>query len=277
MKVLNPYLQILDNEYVNCKEKMNILCNNGHVFRRNWIDLLRNCKCPECSKLEYIGSYNFTNAEINKNKWINKAAIVYIVKLFDKKESYFKIGITNLSVRKRILYRVPYEYELLYEIKTNMYDATYIEYELHCFHKKFQYIPKKNFDGWTECFEMIDDDIIKRYINYYNYNNRFEFNRHHLIIDNQNYNLNVLQLDELKLLLVRLNMYLISAKDLGIKLEIAGYNIDEWITDIKSKIEIFEHKKKESELKTLEAKLDKMLSDEKKTELELDEIAALLG
>ena len=71
-------------------------------------------------------------------------------------------------------------------------------------------------------------------------------------------------------------MYLISAKDLGINLEIAGYNIEEWIADIKSKIEIFEYKKKESELKVLEAKLDKMLSDEKKTELELDEIAALL-
>lgn len=98
-----------------------------------------------------------------------------------------------------------------------------------------------------------------------------------LDLEGQKYNLNVLQLADLRLLLVRLNMYLISAKDLGIKLEIAGYNIDEWITDIKSKIEIFEYKKKESELKALEAKLDKMLSDEKKTELELDEIAALLG
>lgn len=97
-----------------------------------------------------------------------------------------------------------------------------------------------------------------------------------LDLEGQKYNLNVLQLADLRSLLVRLNMYLISAKDLGIKLEIAGYNIDEWITDIKSKIEIFEYKKKESELKTLEAKLDKMLSDEKKTELELDEIAALL-
>lgn len=97
-----------------------------------------------------------------------------------------------------------------------------------------------------------------------------------LDLEGQKYNLNVLQLADLRLLLVRLNMYLISEKDLGIKLEIAGYNIDEWITDIKSKIEIFEYKKKESELKTLGAKLDKMLSDEKKTELELDEIAALL-
>lgn len=98
-----------------------------------------------------------------------------------------------------------------------------------------------------------------------------------LSLENQNYNLNVLQLDDLKLLLVKLNMYLISAANLDIELDISGYSVEDWMTDVKSKMEIFEHKKKESELKILEAKLDKMLSDEKKTELELDEIAALLG
>lgn len=98
-----------------------------------------------------------------------------------------------------------------------------------------------------------------------------------LDLDGQKYNLNVLQYDDLQLLLVRLNMYSMSAKDLEISLEVSGYNIAEWITDIRCKIEIFEYKKKETELKSLEAKLDKMLSDEKKTELELDEIAALLN
>lgn len=98
-----------------------------------------------------------------------------------------------------------------------------------------------------------------------------------LDLKEQKYNLNVLQFNDLQLLLVRLNMYLMSAKDLGISLKISGYNIAEWITDIKCKIEIFEYKKKETELKALEMKLDKMLSDEKKTELELDEIAALLN
>ena len=97
-----------------------------------------------------------------------------------------------------------------------------------------------------------------------------------LDLDNQKYNLNVLQPNDLKLLLVKLNMYLMSANDLDISLELSGYNVAEWITDIKSKIKIFEHKTKEAELKALESKLDKMLSDEKKTELELDEIAALL-
>lgn len=98
-----------------------------------------------------------------------------------------------------------------------------------------------------------------------------------LDLEGQKYNLNVLQFDDLQLLLVRLNMYLMSVKDLGISLEISGYNVAEWITDIKCKIEIFEYKKKEEELRALEDKLDKMLSDEKKTELELDEIAALLN
>lgn len=97
-----------------------------------------------------------------------------------------------------------------------------------------------------------------------------------LDLEGQKYNLNVLRFHDLQLLLVRLNMYLMSAKDLGISLEISGYNIAEWIMDIKCKIEIFEYKRKEAELKALETKLDKMLSDEKKTELELDEIAALL-
>ena len=98
-----------------------------------------------------------------------------------------------------------------------------------------------------------------------------------LDLEGQKYNLNVLQFDDLQLLLVRLNMYLMSVKDMGINLEISGYNLVKWITDIKCKIEIFEYKKKEAELKALEDKLDKMLSDEKKTELELDEIAALLN
>ena len=97
-----------------------------------------------------------------------------------------------------------------------------------------------------------------------------------LNLDNQTYNLNVLQIDDLKFLLIKLNMYLMSANDLDIAFDISGYNVSEWMVDIKSKIEIFEHKKAESDLKALESKLDKMLSDEKKTELELDEIAALL-
>lgn len=97
-----------------------------------------------------------------------------------------------------------------------------------------------------------------------------------LDLDGQKYNLNVLQFDELQLLLVKLNIYLTSAVSLNISLMISGYSINDWIEDINNKLDVLEFRREENELKVLENKLNKMLSDEKKTELELDEIAALL-
>ena len=90
-------------------------------------------------------------------------------------------------------------------------------------------------------------------------------------------NLNVCSDDALVLLLIRLNSYLMSAVDLGMSdFEISGYSITAWIKDIKSKLEVSSLKKEEADLKKMEGKLDKLLSDDKKTELEIDEIANLL-
>ena len=95
-------------------------------------------------------------------------------------------------------------------------------------------------------------------------------------LDGQKYNINVLQVNELELLLVKLSVYSEFAKNLGFELTISGYAINEWITDINQKLAVIKDKKKRDELKELESKLDKLLSDEKKTELILDEIAASL-
>lgn len=98
-----------------------------------------------------------------------------------------------------------------------------------------------------------------------------------LNMDGMTINLNVCSDDALVLLLIRLNSYLMSAVDLGMPdLEISGYSVTAWIKDIKSKLEVSGLKKEESDLKKMESKLDKLLSDDKKTELEIDEIAALL-
>ena len=96
-------------------------------------------------------------------------------------------------------------------------------------------------------------------------------------MDGMTINLNVCSDDALLLLLIRLNSYLMSAKDLNMAdFEISGYSVTTWIKDIKSKLEVSGLKKEESDLKKMESKLDKLLSDDKKTELEIDEIAALL-
>ena len=90
-------------------------------------------------------------------------------------------------------------------------------------------------------------------------------------------NLNVCSDDALVLLLIRLNSYLMSAVDLGMSdFEISGYSVMTWIKDIKSKLEVSSLRREENDLKKMEGKLDKLLSDDKKTELEIDEIANLL-
>jgi hypothetical protein len=99
-----------------------------------------------------------------------------------------------------------------------------------------------------------------------------------LNLSEKRYNIHTLTLDKLTLLLIELNLYKISANDLGIKyLVISGYKIDEWISDIKQKIDIFNIEQEKKDLDILEKKLTSLLSDNTKTELEINEISNLLN
>lgn len=97
-------------------------------------------------------------------------------------------------------------------------------------------------------------------------------------INGQKTNINVLSEKDLNSLLVILNMYRMSSADLEMNdFEISGYKVDQWMNDVRAKINMKTLKNEEAELKRLEEKLDKLLSEDKKTELELDSIAALLN
>lgn len=97
-----------------------------------------------------------------------------------------------------------------------------------------------------------------------------------LYLDKVTYNLNV---DSSELLLIKLNMMAMSAKDLKIdtsKLIISGYSLDNWIEDVKSNLEVQRYKKEKKDLDKLEKELTSLLSDDKQTELEIDRLATLL-
>jgi hypothetical protein len=97
-------------------------------------------------------------------------------------------------------------------------------------------------------------------------------------IDGVRSNIQVLSKEQLVGLLVRLNAYKTSAKELGV-LEnyiISSFNVEDWITDLKSKLEFTNRKDEEAKLKAMETKLDYLLSNEKKVELEIDEIESML-
>ena len=97
-------------------------------------------------------------------------------------------------------------------------------------------------------------------------------------LDGVRYNIQVLTREQLILLLVKLNSYFYSAKALELLDDyvISGYKAEEWIIDMKARLEIISRKEDEKKLKEMEIKLDRMLSNEKKTELELSDIAEML-
>jgi len=97
-------------------------------------------------------------------------------------------------------------------------------------------------------------------------------------IDGVRLNLQVLNKENLIHLLVKLNSYLLSAVDLGLEDEynFSGYSIDQWITDVKLKLDILKYEEEDRKLKELERKLHVLLSSEKQVELAINEIESLI-
>jgi hypothetical protein len=98
-------------------------------------------------------------------------------------------------------------------------------------------------------------------------------------LDGINYNLNVLNAREQIIpLLVKLNAYFKSAVDLELSEQyvISGYKVVDWISDLRQRLEYIGVKEEMLKLKTMEIKLDQLLSDDKKVELELNDIEGML-
>ena len=99
-----------------------------------------------------------------------------------------------------------------------------------------------------------------------------------LILRGESYNLNVQDKQQLINLLVELNSLYLSYKDLDIEDEylLNGFSLEDWISDIKQKIDIINIKAETKKLNELENKLNKMLSQDKKTEMELNDIENMI-
>ncbi|WP_010497771.1 hypothetical protein [Paenibacillus elgii] len=97
-------------------------------------------------------------------------------------------------------------------------------------------------------------------------------------LDGVRHNIQILQKDQIVQLMVKLNSYTMSARDLGVldDYSISGYSVMDWISDLKSKLDFMNRKEEEQKLKAMEAKLDQLLSEDKKVELEINAIESLL-
>ena len=95
---------------------------------------------------------------------------------------------------------------------------------------------------------------------------------------NIRYNIHTLDKSNLLLILAQLQSLKLSLHSVLVEetIIIGGYNVDEWITDIRNKFEEKNYKTEEERLKNLESKLHSLLSTDTKISIELDEIKKMI-
>lgn len=91
------------------------------------------------------------------------------------------------------------------------------------------------------------------------------------------YNINTLNESQCEYMMIELTALQMASEKIGIVLELSGYSVVDWIADLSARRDILRIKNEERKLKTMESQLNLLLSEDKKTELAIEEIAQSLG
>ena len=85
---------------------------------------------------------------------------MYIIRCYNDKESFIKIGKTFRTIKDRFykIREMPYTYEVLKVIEGDALEVSKIEHTLHKINKDFRYSPILKFSGATECFSELKEE-----------------------------------------------------------------------------------------------------------------------
>lgn len=90
-------------------------------------------------------------------------------------------------------------------------------------------------------------------------------------------NLNVLKKDSLKYLYVKLYMINEASKELNFgDIVVSGFTVEQWLGDISAKLKDLDIKEEQARLEAMEQRLMRLLSEETRVELEIDELGKLI-
>ena len=129
--------------YMFAKEKITIICPMHGEFLQSPDAHLIGKGCKKCTKK---GGFSFEFFENNPEEKATPA-ILYVCRLHSDTEDFFKIGITTRTIKDRFR-SIPYEYEIIYELPTTLYQAFMVEQKL--LELLPPYYPFQYFDGITE-------------------------------------------------------------------------------------------------------------------------------
>lgn len=169
IKIHNNRYTYSKTRYTNSTTKTIITCKEHGDFEQVADKHLQGKGCRKCGNTKTSERMQLNNPGWTYSNW-KKAGEksknfdsfkVYIIRCWSDDEEFYKIGKTYLKVKKRFDYikTMPYQYESVKIIKGEAEEISILERKLQKTHKEFKYRPKISFEGVTECFSKIIENV----------------------------------------------------------------------------------------------------------------------
>lgn len=144
------------SEYITAKEKIIIICPIHGNFKQTVDNHLQGNGCLKCARENSTWKTSDWERSGKQSKNFNSFK-VYIVKLYNKEEEFYKIGKTYLTVEQRLRYgvNIPYNYEIIKIFEGSAEEMSKLEINLQRKNKDNRYTPKTIFAGNTECYKTL--------------------------------------------------------------------------------------------------------------------------
>jgi len=148
-------------DYKNATNKLKIICKKHGVFYKNSNKHLSGEGCQKCKFNQILHINKTVHTGWSHSDWLKASKIsinfesfkVYVIRLFNEKESFIKIGRTYTSISKRMKH-IPYKYEIIKILQVDSLSAIAIECDIKKSLKTYKYSPIKEFGGMRECFTL---------------------------------------------------------------------------------------------------------------------------
>lgn len=152
-------------EFTRLKDGLFIICLYHGAFNQIASVHLKGSGCPKCShSLSGWSRTDFKKHCITNNKGMGT---LYVIKCWLDNESFYKVGITSKSIKRRFPSKkdMPYNYDVVRELVGDSDEIYNLENRLLAMLDKTRYIPKVDFKGKHECFSDISaiDDYLSDY------------------------------------------------------------------------------------------------------------------
>ena len=151
-KIHNNKYGYTKTNYVAGNKKVIITCPLHGDFSQQAMTHTNGSGCPKCFKRAGAKLIDFIEC-CKKN---NGYGFLYIIRCWNDKEEFYKIGITSVSIKSRFKSKskLPYQYEIIHNIKDKAENVYNAEKFLHKLFKNYAYQPYLIFKGYTECFQL---------------------------------------------------------------------------------------------------------------------------